>query len=1071
LADSVTFSDMGPAFLAGGGELGGLIAVFDWSATVLGPIAKWPVSLRSAVSILVRSPVPMVMLWGIDGVMIYNDAYSVFAGGRHPDLLGQKVLSGGWPEVAEFNANVLKVGLAGGTLAYRDHELILNRTGRAEQVWMDLDYSPIPDDEGRPAGVIAIVIETTKRVAAERLRAAAEAKGRLEADRVQLALSAGAIIGTWFWDMPTDRFTIDAAFARSFGLDATLGHTGIPLEQIIATVHPDDRNGLLAAIEEVVARGGDYAHQYRVRRADGKYYWIEANGRVELGADGTPLRFPGVLLDVSARRAANQARLASEERLRLVVEEAKDHAILTTDMDGLVTSWSPGAAAIFGWSSEEIIGHSASVLFTPEDRADKVDVRELQTAAATGYASDERWHVRKDGQRVFMNGSVRLLPADENGRPHGFMKIARDETERRRTDEDLRRLNAHLEQEVLRRSHVGGKTWQLSPEMLGVANSDGFFESSNPAWLQVLGWQQEEISKTPLLELVHPDDLAKTLVGLEGLRRGEPALRFENRYRRKDGTYRWLSWVAVPDGGKFYCSARDITEEVAAATERDRIFEISRDLFGVATFDGHLKSINPAWSVALGRPKAELLTRPFSEIVHPDDLAETAAVIATLQTGQPAHQFRVRLLKADGEPIAFAWSAIPDATPGSGIFYTVGRDVTEEMAAAAELRNVQAALVQSQKMEAVGQLTGGIAHDFNNLLAGISGSLELIQKRVLQQGLTGFDRHLGIAQGSAHRAALLTQRLLAFSRRQTLDPKPLNVNKLIAGVEDLVRRSVGPAIGVEIVGAVGLWVTKIDGAQLENAVLNLAINARDAMPDGGRITIETANKWLDQRAAKERDLLPGQYISLCVTDTGIGMTAEVMGRAFDPFYTTKPLGQGTGLGLSMIHGFVRQSGGQVRIYSEVGHGTTVCLYLPRFAGAADADRPAVVEPELEQGQGEAVLVIDDEEPIRMLIGDVLREAGYRVLEAADGPTGLKVLQSESRVDLLITDVGLPGGFNGRQVADAARFNRPELKVLFITGYAENAVVGNGHLEPGMQVITKPFPMTALALRVREIIES
>jgi PAS domain S-box-containing protein len=1071
LADTLASDVSSPAFLAGGGESGALIAAFDWSATALGPIATWPVSLTSAVSIVVRSPIPMVMLWGVDGVMIYNDGYSMFAGGRHPGLLGQKVLSGGWPEVAEFNANVLKVGLAGGTLAYRDHELTLCRSGKAEQVWMDLDYSPLPDDEGRPAGVIAIVIETTKRVAAERLRAAAEAKGRLEAERVQLALSAGAIIGTWFWDLPTDRFTIDAAFARSFGLDPALGHSGIPLEQIIATVHADDRSGLLAAIQEVIGRGGHYAHQYRVRREDGKYYWIEANGRVELAADGTPLRFPGVLLDVSARRAANEARRSSEARLRLVVEEAKDHAILTTDMDGLVTSWSPGAAAIFGWSGEEIVGHPAAILFTAQDRADGVDARELLTAAATGYAVDERWHLRKDGQRVFMNGSVRPLPADENGRPLGFMKIARDETERRRTDEALRQLNADLEKEVLRRSHIGGKTWQLSPEILGVANGDGFFESSNPAWKSVLGWSQEEIGSTPLLDLVHPDDLAKTLAALQGLRRGEPALRFENRYRHKNGSYRWLSWVAVPDGPKFYCSARDITDEVAAATERDRIFEISRDLFGVAGFDGYLKSINPAWSAALGRADAELLGQPFAAIIHPDDLADTAAVIATLRRGQPVHQFRVRLLKADGEPITFAWSSIPDNTRGSGIFYTVGRDITAEMAAAAELQNVQAALVQSQKMEAVGQLTGGIAHDFNNLLAGISGSLELIQKRVLRQGLTGFDRHLGIAQGSAHRAALLTQRLLAFSRRQTLDPRPLDVNKLIAGIEDLVRRSAGPAIEVEIVGAVGLWVIRIDGAQLENAILNLAINARDAMPDGGRITIETANKWLDERAARERDLSPGQYLSVCVSDTGTGMSAEVMERAFDPFYTTKPLGQGTGLGLSMIHGFVRQSGGQVRIYSEVGQGTTVCLYLPRYLGAADVDLPEDVEPELEQGQGETVLVIDDEEPIRMLVTDVLREAGYRILEAADGPAGLKILQSDTRVDLLITDVGLPGGFNGRQVADAARLGRPDLKVLFITGYAENAVVGNGHLEPGMRVITKPFPMAALALRVREIIES
>ena len=328
-----------------------------------------------------------------------------------------------------------------------------------------------------------------------------------------------------------------------------------------------------------------------------------------------------------------------------------------------------------------------------------------------------------------------------------------------------------------------------------------------------------------------------------------------------------------------------------------------------------------------------------------------------------------------------------------------------------------------------------------------------------------------MAQSSARRAASLTQRLLAFSRRQTLDPKPTDLNRLIVGMEDLIRRSVGPAVAVEVVGAGGLWLTKADPSQLENALLNLAINARDAMPDGGRLTIETANKWLDQRAAGDRDLPPGQYLSLCVSDTGTGMTPEVISRVFDPFFTTKPLGQGTGLGLSMIHGFVRQSGGQVRIYSEVGQGTTMCLYFPRFAGELDAAEAPEAGIEHGEGHGETVLVIDDEEAIRMLISDVLEEAGYRVVTAPDGPAGLKVLQSDARIDLLITDVGLPGGVNGRQVADAARTTRPDLKVLFVTGYAENAVVGNGHLDPGMQVITKPFAMTALGARVREIIES
>jgi signal transduction histidine kinase/CheY-like chemotaxis protein len=392
--------------------------------------------------------------------------------------------------------------------------------------------------------------------------------------------------------------------------------------------------------------------------------------------------------------------------------------------------------------------------------------------------------------------------------------------------------------------------------------------------------------------------------------------------------------------------------------------------------------------------------------------------------------------------------------------------------AIAEREKAEDALRQSQKMEAVGQLTGGIAHDFNNLLTGIYGSLQMLETRVSQGRLDAVPRYIDAAQGAAKRAAALTQRLLAFSRRQTLDPRPTHVNRLIADMEELIRRTTGPEVAVEVVGAAGLWPVLIDQNQLENALLNLCINARDAMPDGGRLTIETANKWLDANAGKERDLPAGQYVSLCVTDTGTGMSKDTVERIFEPFFTTKPLGHGTGLGLSMIYGFIRQSNGQIRVYSELGHGTTMCLYIPRYHGEAPANDPTADDAiGFEGGFGETVLVIDDEPTVRLLVVDLLQDAGYRVLEAGDGMAGLKILQSDIRVDLLITDVGLPGGMNGRQVADAARVLRPELKVLFITGYAENAIIGNGHLDPGMQVITKPFAMEALANKVRDMIDS
>ncbi len=423
----------------------------------------------------------------------------------------------------------------------------------------------------------------------------------------------------------------------------------------------------------------------------------------------------------------------------------------------------------------------------------------------------------------------------------------------------------------------------------------------------------------------------------------------------------------------------------------------------------------------------------------------------------------------------------------SGIF-AEGHDVTEQKraeralrdanetleqriaAALAERERIEEVLRQSQKMEAVGQLTGGLAHDFNNLLTGITGSLELLNTRLTQGRIKELDRYIVAAQGAANRAAALTHRLLAFARRQTLDPKPTNVNRLVSDMEELIRRTIGPAVVLETVGMVGLWTTLVDPNQLENALLNLCINARDAMPNGGRLTVETGNRWLDDRAARDRELTPGQYVSLCVCDTGTGMSPEIIARAFDPFFTTKPLGMGTGLGLSMIYGFAKQSGGQVRIYSEVGQGTMVCIYLPRHYGdAEDRERAADLADAPRAEQGETVLVVDDEPTVRMLVSDVLENLGYQPIEAADGSAGLKVLQSGARIDLLITDVGLPGGMNGRQLADAARKTRPDLKVLFITGYAENSVVGNGYLEPGMQVLTKPFAMEALATRIKDLI--
>jgi PAS domain S-box-containing protein len=472
------------------------------------------------------------------------------------------------------------------------------------------------------------------------------------------------------------------------------------------------------------------------------------------------------------------------------------------------------------------------------------------------------------------------------------------------------------------------------------------------------------------------------------------------------------------------------------------------------------EEINPATLRLYGVTREQVIGRTLDQVLGGDSAVELNQHLRTcLRLDAPYHYERVQ-----GEGVVEAVATPVPQEPGVRRRLVVSaRDVTER-------RRLEQQLRQSQKMEAVGQLTGGLAHDFNNLLAAIMGSLEVLQARLSQGRLNDLDRYVTAAQGAARRSAALTHRLLAFARRQNLDPKPTDVNRLVSDLEELIRRTVGPEIKVEVVGSVGLWSTLVDSNQLESALLNLCINARDAMPDGGKLTIETGNRWLDERAARERELTPGQYLSICVSDTGTGMSAEVISRAFDPFFTTKPIGQGTGLGLSMVYGFARQSDGQVRIYSEPGQGSMVCIYLPRHHGQIDdGDLAADVADTPRSEQGETVLVVDDEPTLRMLMTEALQDFGYATIEAVDGVAGLKVLQSSRHIDLLVTDVGLPGGINGRQLADAGRTLRPGLKVLFVTGYAENAVVGHGHLDHGFHILTKPFAMEALAGRIQNIL--
>jgi len=403
------------------------------------------------------------------------------------------------------------------------------------------------------------------------------------------------------------------------------------------------------------------------------------------------------------------------------------------------------------------------------------------------------------------------------------------------------------------------------------------------------------------------------------------------------------------------------------------------------------------------------------------------------------------------------------------------RRAVQENNALAQLReeqvrraSVEESLRQAQKMNAVGQLTAGIAHDFNNLLTGIGGALEMIRRRTIQPS-PDVERFIELGRNGVARAATLTQRLLAFSRQQPLQIEAIDANRLVAGMSELLRRTLGEKVRIETVLAGGLWRAKADVAQLESAILNLAINGRDAMPEGGALTIETANAHLDDAyAAANVEVTPGQYVLVAVSDTGTGMEPEVIARAFEPFFTTKQRGQGTGLGLSMTFGYVKQVGGHLKIYSEVGHGTTMKLYLPRALGEADAAADKTVPPVERVGKGPVALVVEDDPVVREFAVSACRELGCTVHQAGSGAEALAVLEGNADIALLFTDIGLPGAMNGRQLADAAVARRPELKVLFTTGYTANAIVHHGMLDPGVNFIGKPFSISALAAKIKSM---
>ncbi|GGA42129.1 hybrid sensor histidine kinase/response regulator [Sphingomonas psychrolutea] len=649
----------------------------------------------------------------------------------------------------------------------------------------------------------------------------------------------------------------------------------------------------------------------------------------------------------------------------------------------------------------------------------------------------------------------------------------------------------HKAEAALAASEAEFRTFaQAMPNQVWAAQPDGLLDWFNQRVYDYSGFAEGALHGDGWAAMVHPDDAARATERWRASLASGEHYDTEFRLRRADGGYRWHIARALPiwngEGiiARWIGTNTDIEEQKSSAAalvklnatleqevarrtaDRDRVWRNSQDLIVIVDGDGVFRAVSPSVTTILGWAPEEWLGRSLFDFVMPDDTQGTRSALHHLAE-QALQGFENRYRHSDGSVRWLSWVA----TAEDGLIYATGRDVTAEKAAAADLARAQEALRQSQKMEAVGQLTGGIAHDFNNMLAVVMGSLELLGRR-LADGDARAQRYIDAATDAARRAALLTQRLLAFSRQQPLQPEAIDANKLVSGMSDLLRHSLGADVQLETVLAGGLWRTHADPNQLENILLNLAVNARDAMPDGGHLTIETQNAHLDERyAAANLGISAGQYVLIAVTDTGSGMPPEVVEKAFDPFFTTKPVGKGTGLGLSQVYSFIKQSGGHVKIYTEQGLGTTIKLYLPRLRGAAQADPAAAEVPEMPRGDDrEVILVVEDEPGVRQFSVDALTELGYHVLEADCAAKALRLLEEHPEIVLMFTDVVMPE-MNGAKLAEASRALRPALKILFTTGYTRNAVVHNGKLDEGVDLIGKPFSLEALAAKIRAVLEA
>ena len=904
----------------------------------------------------------------------------------------------------------------------------------------------------------------------------------LELERVQ---RIGGVGGMWVDLRDKSMARRSPEYLQIYGLPpeaATELH-----ETWVQRLHPDDRAGAVERLFSAVAGGGnEYRSEYRViRPSDGAVRWIRAVGEIERDANGKATTLVGAHIDITERKLAEQEAVESGEKLRAITD-ALPVLISYVDSSQVFRFVNKAYEIWFNRPRSEILGRRVvDVMSTEMYEARRSN---LERALAGDEISYEVEFPRSDG--LAFTEVTHVPHRDALGRVLGVYVVVTDVTQRKLSE------RAIAESEARFRAIANS-----APVPMWVTGSDGRREFVNQAYLDFFGRTYEEALEFDWRSGIHPDDLPRILREEPVIRRSLTSVVVEARFRRGDTQWRWLRaesqprWSHLGEHVGFIGVAHDVTDAKKAQEELTRInemlegrvqertaelaasealvhtfFQHSPECHAVLVEDGgsfRFQEVNPATLRLYGMARDDVVGRTAHEVLGPEGGAEvTRNLAAALHTDGPYRYERTQA----GKTIEAVATAVPSGDEMARRVVVSARDVSDR-------RRLEEQLRQAQKMEALGQLTGGVAHDFNNMLTLMLGGLDTIDRQLVHltasPAKARIERAKDMALQGVQRARALTGRLLAFSRRQPLAPQPVDANALVGGISDLLQRTLGEPISLKTILADGIWSAYVDPNQLESALVNLALNARDAMPHGGRLIIETANRSLDADdvASFAERVEAGEYVTIAVMDTGVGMDAETLARAFDPFFTTKDVGKGTGLGLSQVYGFCRQSGGHVQIESEPARGATVRMFLPRqaatHAALAERNRAELDRP----GGRESILLVEDDDGVRAFAMEALRELGYRVVEASSGKAALEVLDSAPSLDLLLTDVVMPGDYNGRELADEASRRRPGLRVLYMTGYSRDAIIRQGRLDPDVHLLGKPFSLEELAAKVRSRLDA